>query len=127
MLTQTMTKRLAALVIGLAGMLLVPGSASANSWMMFAVDEHGAVGHGMSPDPQIARNLALSYCGNSKCKAVRPATQANCQALAHSFVNGYWLGLSAANTKGEAIGAAINFCAKNAPASSCKLAYVYCQ
>lgn len=94
-------------------------------YKIFAIDLKGAVGHGMSPNYSMARNFALSYCGQSGCKVV-DVTHARCHAIAHSFHGGYWYGTGAANSMGMAMGYALNYCAENAPASSCKIAYKFC-
>lgn len=109
------------------GMSAVTHEASAaGSWMVFAINGKGAIGHGVSPDLPTARNFALSYCGTAGCKTVF-RTKSRCHALAQSNSGGYWFGVGDAADKGTAMGYALNFCAKNAPASSCKVAYTFCQ
>jgi hypothetical protein len=101
-------------------------ASAAQSWMVFAINGKGAIGHGVSPDLKTARNFALSYCGAAGCKTVF-RTKSRCHALAQSHTGGYWFGVGDAADKGTAMGYALNFCAENAPASSCKVAYTFCQ
>lgn len=105
----------------------VPASATltVSKWMVFAVDNQGAVGHGSHFDRGTARNFALSYCGKPGCRVIATTTS-RCHALAHSFNNGYWVGVGDAPSLAGAMGHALNFCARNAPASSCKIAYKFC-
>jgi Domain of unknown function (DUF4189) len=120
---------LSAMVCGvtMATLAALPNDASAaQSWMVFAINGKGAIGHGVSPDLPTARNFALSYCGQSGCKTVY-RTKSRCHAIAHSFTGGYWFGVGNSDDKGSAMGFALNFCANNAPASSCKVAYTHCQ
>ncbi len=116
-----------ALVVGsLSATVATASTASAASWMVFAVDNKGAIGHGVAPDLQTARNFALSYCGAPGCETVFKTVK-RCHAIAHSFTGGYWFGVGSAPNIGTAMGNALNFCAENAPASSCKIAYKHCQ
>ena len=126
-----MTKSMKAILVSALATASILGAAmsapaAANSFMAFAVDMKGNVGHGKSPNRATARNFALSYCGAQGCRVV-DVTKARCHALAHSFRNGYWYGTGTAGDMGTAMGFALDFCAQNAPASSCKIAYKHCQ
>lgn len=99
---------------------------AASSYMVFAVDYKGAIGHGKSPSYSSARNFALSYCGQAGCRVV-DVTKARCHAIAHSFHNGYWYGTGTAGDQGTTMSFALNYCSQNAPAYSCKISYKHCQ
>lgn len=95
-------------------------------WMSYAVDGRGALGHGLSPNRTAAQNFALSYCGNTQCKVIETIAS-KCVGFAESHYNGYWYGIGAGPTLAAAQGYAINWCAKSAPASTCRLRHSYCQ
>ena len=95
------------------------------NWMVFAVDEAGAVGHGVHQNRAKAKNIAMRYCGS--CCSVVDESSAQCHALAHSKSGGYWYGIAAEPTRHKARKAAIKYCTEHAPTNTCRVAHAYCQ
>lgn len=91
-------------------------------WMAFAVGNNNIFGHGAGNTQAEAQNAALQFCNDNSCQ-IADVTDAQCHALAQT-PGGSWFG--AAPTQRAAEDFAAGFCV-GAGASSCRIAYSYCQ
>lgn len=114
------------LALAVGFMALTTATGAYADWLAYSIDGQGRYGHGRAPTRAGAIATADNFCGRARCRLVA-ATQARCTALASSRYRGYWVGMGSASTKAGAMGYAIDWCSKNAPASTCRIAHTYCK
>ncbi len=99
---------------------------NSNNWMVFAIDFSGMIGHGAGATIARAQDYALGYCQGTNCQIVDQPVQSRCHSIADSQSGGYWFGIGAAETVGEADRLAVQYCRANTK-RNCQVRYNFCQ
>jgi hypothetical protein len=124
---QVIGKSLFLCVLGFAGAAAVSAGAQGyQDWVALAADGAGHWGWQFNPDPDVARQKAMAFCGHDGCE-VQFTERDRCVAYAESRANGYVYGYGHARSHGEASQAAMDGCAQNAPQGTCTLVRSHCQ
>lgn len=105
---------------------VLPGTASAEGWKVYAADGQGHFGWAARPVDSnshisIAAREASLGCQQTSCRVVMSVT-AQCMAFAESRMNGYWYGHAFGPDIGTATANAVRFCKD----PSCRVIHSFC-